>query len=79
MTHITFDRLRDVALRDAWKHEALAFTPRLASNIDHIAEAMGIPLELTGTEVVVESCMARMADRIADNFKPLSELDGATP
>lgn len=53
MTDISFDRLRNVALRDAWKHEANDFTPWLARNIDHISEAVGIPLEITGTEVLV--------------------------
>lgn len=53
MTDIAFDRLRDVALREAWAHEAHAFTPWLAANIDHISEAIRVPLELTGTEVAV--------------------------
>lgn len=53
MTDIKFDRLRDVALRDAWKHEALSFTPWLAQNIAHIADAIGMSLELVDTEVAV--------------------------
>lgn len=53
MTDIAFDRLRDVSLREAWAHEAQAFTPWLATNIGHISEAIGVPLELTGTEVAV--------------------------
>ncbi len=53
MTDIAFDRLRDVSLREAWAHEAHAFTPWLAQNIDHISQAIGVPLELTGTEVAV--------------------------
>jgi len=53
MNDIAFDRLRDVSLREAWAHEALAFTPWLAANIEHISEAIGVPLELTGTEVAV--------------------------
>jgi hypothetical protein len=67
MTEITFDRLRDVALRDAWKHEALSFTPWLAQNIDHIAEAIGVPLELTGTEVAVGSFSADILARNPQN------------
>lgn len=66
MTDVSFDRLRDVALRDAWKHEALAFTPWLAQNIDHIAEAVGRQLELTGTEVPVG---AFSADILARNLQ----------
>ena len=53
MTDVNFDRLRDVSLRDAWRHEGLDFTPWLAANINHIAEVVGVPLELTGTEVSV--------------------------
>ena len=63
MTDVRFDRLADVALRDAWKHEALTFTPWLAENIDHIAEAVGRPLELTVTEVPVGSFSADIRAR----------------
>lgn len=58
MTDIQFDRLVDLPLRDAWKHEAHEFTPWLAQNIDHLSEAIGVPLELTGTEVAVETFSA---------------------
>lgn len=54
MTEVTFGRLIDLPLRDAWKHEALEFTPWLAENIDHLSDAIGIPLELTGQEVRVD-------------------------
>lgn len=63
MTDISFDRLRDVTLREAWKHEAGNFTPWLAQNIDHIAEAVGMPLELTGTEVAVSEFAADILAR----------------
>lgn len=63
MTAITFGRLSDLPLRDAWSHEARDFTPWLAENIDHIAEAIGIPLELTGQEVRVESFAADILAR----------------
>ena len=63
MTDIQFDRLVDLPLRDAWKHEALEFTPWLAQNIDHLSEAIGIPLELTGTEVAVETFSADILAR----------------
>ena len=63
MTDVSFDRLRDVALRDAWPHEALGFTPWLAQNIDHIAEAVGRPLELTGKEVPVGTFSADILAR----------------
>lgn len=49
----TFARLADVPPREAWAHEAHVFTPWLADNLDRLAEAIGIPLELTGREVGV--------------------------
>ncbi|MBY6122455.1 hypothetical protein [Mameliella alba] len=63
MTDITFGRLTDLPLREAWKHEAHQFTPWLAENIDHLAEVIGVPLELTGTEVAVESFSADILAR----------------
>jgi hypothetical protein len=63
MTDIRFDRLVDLPLRDAWKHEAHEFTPWLAQNIDHLSEAIGVPLELTGTEVAVETFSADILAR----------------
>lgn len=63
MNEITFGRLQDLPPREAWAHEALAFTPWLAANIDHLAEAIGIPLELTGQEVRVETFAADILAR----------------
>ena len=63
MTEIQFGRLTDLPLREAWKHEAHQFTPWLAENIDHLSEVIGIPLELTGTEVAVESFSADIIAR----------------
>jgi len=63
MTDIRFGRLTDLPLRDAWKHEAQEFTPWLAQNIDHLSEAIGVPLELTGTEVAVEAFSADILAR----------------
>lgn len=60
-----FGTLEDVALREAWTHEAHSFTPWLAQNLDRLADAIGIPLEHTGTEVAVESFSA---DIIARNL-----------
>lgn len=63
MTDIGFERLTDLPLREAWRHEASDFTPWLARNIEHLSEAIGIPLELTGTEVAVESFSADILAR----------------
>jgi hypothetical protein len=51
---VSFATLEDVALRTAWAHEALGFTPWLAQNLDRLAQAIGLPaLELVDTEVPV--------------------------
>jgi len=63
MSDISFARLTDLPLREAWKHEAHDFMPWLADNIDHLSEAIGIPLELTGTEVAVDSFSADVLAR----------------
>jgi hypothetical protein len=74
MTDVQFGRLEDLPLRDAWKHEALSFTPWLAENIDHISAAIGIPLELTDTEVAVESFSADiLARNLQDDTRVLIE------
>ena len=63
MTDIKFGRLSDLPLRDAWPNEARQFTPWLADNIDQLSEVIGVPLELTGTEVAVESFAADILAR----------------
>ena len=63
MTEITFGRVEDLAPRQAWAHEAHAFTPWLTENIGELAKAIGIPLELTGQEVRVETFAADILAR----------------
>jgi hypothetical protein len=63
MSDIQFGRLQDLPLREAWKHEALEFTPWLAENLDHLSDAIGIPLEMTGTEVAVDTFSADILAR----------------
>jgi hypothetical protein len=58
-----FGRLTDLLPREAWAHEALTFTPWLAANIDQLSEAVGIPLEVTGTEIPVEGFAADVLAR----------------
>jgi hypothetical protein len=53
MSDVTFDRLTDRGLREAWLHEERDFTPWLMENIDHIGDAIGIPLEAVGREIRV--------------------------
>ena len=66
---VVFGSLQPVPLREAWTHEALAFTPWLAANIGLLSAAIGIQLEVTDTEVAVE---AFAADIVAHN-----QLDGS--
>ena len=60
---LAFGRLVDLAPREAWGHEAHAFTPWLAQNIDRLGEAVGMELELTGQEVRVERFAADLLAR----------------
>ena len=53
-----FGQLKDMDIRDVWPYEANNFTPWLAENLSHLAEAIGIPLELEGTEIAVEGYSA---------------------
>lgn len=63
MTNVKFGKLEDLPLREAWEHEAHSFTPWLADNIERIGEEIGVPLELTGTEVAVENFSADILAR----------------
>lgn len=79
-SEIVFGALADVPLRSAWAHEAHSFTPWLAENIDRIATAIGIPLELTGTEMRVGTFSADiLARNTADDSVVLIEnqLEGS--
>lgn len=60
---MTFGVLTDVPLREAWAHEAHRFTPWLADNLDRLSQAIGIPLELTGTEMRVGTFSADILAR----------------
>jgi len=63
LTGIVFGRLTDIPLREAWPLEASAFTPWLAENIETLSQAVGMSLELTGTEVSVDSFSADILAR----------------
>lgn len=65
MTNPLFATLADVPLRDAWAHEAHRFTPWLAANLDRLSAVIGIPLELTGTEMRVGTFSADILARSA--------------
>ena len=55
--------ITDVDIRQAWAHEAHSFTPWLAANLDVLSRVIGIPMELEGTEVTVESFFADILAR----------------
>ena len=59
--------LKNVNLREAWSHEAQDFTPWLADNLDRLSAAIGIPLELEGQEVSVDSFSADILARNPQN------------
>lgn len=50
MTNTPFGTLENVALRQAWQHEARNFTPWLAENLQLLGETLGLRLELVETE-----------------------------
>ena len=58
MNERRLSRLVDQPLRDAWPHEAHAFTHWLAENVDSLADLIGMPLEVVGREVQVEDFQA---------------------
>ena len=61
-------RMEPVAVKNVWSHEARVFTPWLAENIGLLADAVGLDLEVTGTEVTTPDgrkadIMAKCGDR----------------
>ncbi|MDE0220283.1 MAG: hypothetical protein OXJ90_13545 [Spirochaetaceae bacterium] len=58
-----FGELKNVALREVWDHEANDFTPWLAKNMERLSDAIGVPMELEGTEVEVEQFSADIVAR----------------
>jgi len=51
------ERIED--LRQVWQHEARSFTPWLATNIEVLSDAIGLPLTVLGQEVHVGEFRAR--------------------
>ncbi len=59
--------LKSVALREAWGDEANGFTPWLAANLERLSDAIGVQMELEGTEVEVEQFSADIVARDSSN------------
>lgn len=79
VTEPVFATLSDVPVRDAWAHEAHRFTPWLADNLGRLSDVIGLPLELTGTEMRVGPFSADILARSADDSVVLIEnqLEGS--
>ena len=58
-----FADLNEIDLRSAWPNEAQDFTPWLSQNLDRLSRAIGIPMELEGTEVPVQEFSADVLAR----------------
>lgn len=55
--------LTQVNLREAWPHEARSFTPWLGQHLSELSEKIGMPLELEGVEVMVDTFSADILAR----------------
>lgn len=58
-----FGELDNVELREVWGDEANDFTPWLAANLERLSDAIGVQMELEGTEVEVEQFSADIVAR----------------
>ena len=65
------DRLKPVPIREVWRDEARDLTPWLSKNLDALSEALGIDLELQGTEVSVGPFSADLLLRNANTGDPV--------
>jgi hypothetical protein len=67
----TLGHLERMDPRLVWKHEALNFTPWLASNAERLAEALGIDIEITGSEHPVGGFSLDLIGKDVTHDKPL--------
>ena len=73
MNRLELGELEQVGVRQAWQHEAHDFTPWLAENLGRLSSALGIDLELEGTEVQVGPYRADIVARAQDGTLVLIE------
>lgn len=64
-------QLERIDPREVWKHEALNFTPWLESNAERLAEALGIDIEITGSEHPVGGFSLDLIGKDVTHDKPL--------
>ena len=70
-------RLEGVEVRTVWEHEARDFTPWLLDHADHLAETLGIDLELNQSEHPVGGFLLDLVGRDLTNDAVLIvEIDG---
>ena len=62
-----FGKLESVELREGWPSEAGDFTPWLAENLERLADAIGVSLELVNQEVRVEEFRADILAHSPEN------------
>lgn len=72
-TPVPLSKLVRASARVAWPHEAHAFTPWLASNLDELSEALGLRLTLIETEHAVGRYSADLLLEDADGRKVIVE------
>ena len=75
MTNKEFARLSDSGPRDAWRDEARDFTPWLVENIDYLSEALGLELEVTSSEVAVDSFSADIVATVVGTKRPRTDRE----
>lgn len=71
-------KLTPVDPRTVWQYEALNFPPWLASQIDHLAEAIGEDLEVLGSErhLLYVACMQARDRLLITGTRQASEFLG---
>ena len=74
MSEATIGRIKPVPLREVWEHEALAFTPWLAANLDLLTTELGLAsLERIDEEVSVGSFSLDILAETHDNRRVIIE------
>jgi hypothetical protein len=70
-TEVPLGHLEKIDPREVWKHEALNFTPWLEANADRLADALGIDIEINGSEHPVGGFSLDLIGKDVTHDKPL--------